>query len=66
MVEVDRYTLKYLIIAIEDSHRTMLSLSHDDGRDLYLQLQDYYGKIETVARPKSEGFIKKLLRRAIR
>ena len=63
MVEVDKFTMKYLIIAIEDGHRTTISLSHDDGRDLYLQLHTYYGKVETVIREKTESLGDKLKRR---
>jgi len=47
------------IIAVEDGHRTTITLGHDDALDLLAQMTDYYGKVELHTSPaegKRKGF----------
>lgn len=46
MIEVDLEEKRALVIAVDDGHRTTLSLQHEDGLELWRLIKEYYGTLE--------------------
>lgn len=46
MITIDYEEKRVLIIAVDDGHRTTLSLQHQDGLELWKQIKEYYGILE--------------------
>jgi hypothetical protein len=46
MITVDMDEQRALVIAVDDGHRTTLSLAHQDGVELLQAMQEYYGRLE--------------------
>lgn len=67
MLEVDMDEKRALVIAIDDGHRTTLSLQHEDGLELWRLLKEYYGQLHygqgTDETPQEKGLFEKLLAR---
>ncbi len=45
-VEIDHTERRALVIAVDDGHRTTITLQHQDGVELFKQIQEYYGRLE--------------------
>lgn len=67
MIAVDQDEKKYLCIVIDGSgevvegHRTVVSMQHEQGMELYRQLVEYYGRLEGVKLDRRKaGFFKRL------
>lgn len=67
MISVDFEERSALIIAVEDGHRTTITLAHQDGVILLQKLTEYYGQLEfgqgTDERPVQKGFISRLVKK---
>jgi hypothetical protein len=46
MITVDMDESRAVVIAVDDGHRTTLTLQHQDGVELLQHLTEYYGRLE--------------------
>jgi hypothetical protein len=67
MISVDHDEQRALVIAVDDGHRTTLTLAHQDGVLLLQHLTEYYGRIEyghgTDEPADKKGLLARLLAR---
>lgn len=64
MIEVDMDENRALVIAVDDGHRTTLSLQHEDGLQLWKLIKEYYGRLEygqdTDEQPTEKGLYERI------